>query len=135
MKEGYYTNINGYEYRLEQRKGADSTFETVIITGDKAAADDTFSFDKERNSYIKVIDTKSVGAVLRYSISYYYQGHMVGRLGERDNYITIFLDYKDKDLAVELGFTEHDRTEFIKTVDVSEIEMKQNGPYNACSWY
>lgn len=84
--------------------------------------------------YIKVIDPKTVKDVSRYSISYYYKGHKVGRLGKRDNSVTIFLDVKDKDLALELGFMGHDRTEFIKTVDVSELEMKQDGPYNASSW-
>ncbi len=151
MKDGYYTIYNGFEYKVEQRQSSEvfkdgpgcvypyspsefPKFETVIITEDETAADDTFSFDETTKQYIKVIDPKSVGDVNRYSISYLYKGHKVGRLGGRDNFITIFFDKKDKDLALELGFAEHDRTEFIKTVDVSEVEMKQEGPYSAGRW-
>lgn len=148
MKSGYYTTINGFEYKIEQRRSSDESdysyllspsmspkFETVIITEDETAADDTFSFDEENQNYVKVIDPKSVENVDRYSILYYYKGYKVGKLGERDNSITIFLDCKHKNLALELGFTEHDRTEFIKTVDVSEVEMRQEGPYSASRWY
>lgn len=143
MKEGYYTILNGFEYKIEQRPGAEfylngpaysypykpsatPKFETVIITDDKAAADDTFSFDEVSGQYTKVIDPKSVGDVRRYSISYFYKGYKVGMLGRRDKSITIYLDYKEKNIALELGFTEHDRTEFIKTVDIAEVEMKQD---------
>lgn len=136
MKDGYYTSFNGFEYKIEQRKlSSVPKFETVIIADDPKAADDTFSFDEMFQQYIKVIDPKTVKDVSRYSISYYYKGYKVGKLGKRDNSVTIFLDVKDKDLALELDFMEHDRTEFIKTVDVSELEMKQDGPYNASSWY
>lgn len=136
MKEGYYTFFNGFEYKIEQRKlSAVPKFETVIITDNPEAADDTFSFDEMTKQYIKVIDPKTVKDVSRYSISYYYKGYKVGRRGGRDDFITIFLDHKDRDLALKLGFTEHDRTELIKTVDVSELKMKQDGPYNASSWY
>lgn len=137
MKEGYYTTLSGFEYKIEQRQCNNESlrFETVIITDDSKTADDTFSFDETTNQYIKVIDPKSVGDVSHYSISYFYKGYKVGRLGGRDNFITIFFDNKDKDLALELGFTAHDRTEYIKTVDVSEVEMKQEGPYSASRWY
>lgn len=149
MKDGYYTSINGFEYKIEQRQcpngivnegpgyaypykpSAVTKFETVISTDDAEAADDTFSFDDITKQYIKVIDPKTVGEVNRYSISYYYKGHPVGRLGGRDGRIDIYLDYKDKDKAIELGFKEFDRNGFIKNVDISEVEMKQDGPYKA----
>ena len=151
MKEGYYTIFNGFEYKIEQRQCAEvlpegptynypykpsvvSKLETVIITDNQEEADDTFSFDEISKQYIKVIDPKSVGDVSRYSISYYYHGHKVGKLGGPDNRIDIYLDYKDKDIAIELGFKEFDRTGFIKNVDISEVEMKQDGPYKASDW-
>lgn len=152
MKEGYYTILNGVEYKIEQRQSSEifqdgpryiypyrssesSKFETVIVTEDESVVDNTFYYDEENQNFVKVIDPQIVADVVRYGISYYYKGHKVGKLGGRDNFITIFLDYKDRDLALRLGFTEHDRTEFIKTVDASEVEMKQEGPYSASSWY
>ena len=142
LKEGNYTTIGGYEYKIEQRQSLEIShdgpgyvypyrptethkFETVIITYDKEATDETFTFDEEKEHYVKVIDPKTITEVVNYGISYYYKGHKVDKLGGRDKFITLYLDYKDSELAMELGFKEHDRTEFIKTVDISEVEMKQ----------
>ena len=151
MKDGYYTSVNGFEYRIEQRPCTNANlnegpgytypykssltpkYETVIITNNSEAIDDTFSFDEMTGQYIKAIDSGSIKDVKHYSILYYYKGHQVGRLGGRDNRIDIYLDYKDKAVAIELGFKEFDRTGFIKNVDISEVEMKQDGPYLA-SW-
>lgn len=83
--------------------------------------------------YIKAIDSGSIKDVKHYIILFYYKGYQVGRLGGRDNRIDIYLDYKDKAVAIELGFKEFDRTGFIKNVDISEVEMKQDGP-NMASW-
>ena len=60
MKEGYYTTLNGFEYKIEQRQCNNESlrFETVIITDDSKTADDTFSFDettKERKDNAKSI--------------------------------------------------------------------------------
>lgn len=149
MKDGYYTIINGFEYKIEQRlnrdeasnngpsyvfpyqPGAIPKIETVISTEDKAAADDTFFYNEEANIFVKVIDPKLIKEVFRYRVSYLYKGYLVGKFGCRDNNITIFLGHNDKELATELGFAEHDRTEYIKVVDISEVEMKQEGPFHA----
>lgn len=149
MKDGYYTTINGFEYKIEQwlnkdealkngpsyvfpyQPGAIPKIETIISTEDKAAADETFFYNKDTKSFIKVIEPNLIKEVFQYRISYLYKGYPVGKLGYRDNKITIFLGHNDKELATELGFAEHDRTEYIKVVDISEVEMKQEGPLNA----
>ena len=148
MKDGYYTIINGFEYKIEQRlnkdealnngpsyvfpyqPGAIPKIETVIVTEDKAASDDTFSYNEEAKCFVKVIEPNLIKEVFQYRISYLYKGYPVGKLGCRDNNITIFLGHNDKELATELGFAEHDRTEYVKVVDISEVEMKQEGPFN-----
>lgn len=130
MKEGYYTTINGNEYKIDGRICSEtSQYETILITYDEEAADDTFVFDEGYHGYVKVVDSDTIIEKHRYSISYFYKGCSVGKLGSRDNNITIFLDYKDKDIAKELGFREFDRISFIKDVDISEVEMKQEGPF------
>lgn len=132
MKEGDYTVINGYEYKISIWTDM-SDIRNVrniyrITTKDKDAVDDSFTFDKISNEYYREVDPQTLGPVLKYSISYSYMGHPVCCVGKAGNNITLGLGMQDKEIAATLGFKETDRGVYTKTVDVSEVAMQQDTP-------
>lgn len=132
MKEGYYTIIDGKEYRVsiwtDMSDKSNVRNRYYICTENLGDADDTFTFDDSSKEYVKEIDKSSLGEVLDYRIQYFYNGYPVCRIGIAGDEITIGLGMKDKTVADSLGFTLYDRDGYIKKVNISEVEIKQDKP-------
>ena len=129
MKEGLYTTVNGHEYRVIPTSSPERRY--IILTYDSEAADDSFAYSELYNGYVKEVKRSFLREAHEYRVAYYYKGHRVGKLGQNGSNITLFLDRSQHQLALELGFAEHDRYEYIRQVDITEVELVQEGPFDA----
>lgn len=151
MKEGFYTTINGSEYEIGIRESnrelsfdspnanypysAMPKKEIILFTDEADAADSSFTYNDKCKRYEKAVEKSDIKEVHRYRTLYFYKGYRVAKMGGRDDTVTLSLDYGQRDLALELGFRELDCDIFIKDVNISEVELTQEGPFDVAFPY
>lgn len=128
-KEGLYTTIGDHEYKIIPTNKPGRIY--VLLTYNSEAADDSFAYDERYKGYAKEVKRSFFKEVHEYRVAYYYKGYPVGKLGQNGGSITLFLDHSQQQLALRLGFAEHDRYEYIKQTDIAEVELVQKGPFDA----
>lgn len=122
IKNGFYTTINGNEYRIARDNGL-----FYLMSEDPNDINNSFTkldnpYDN-RTLFEKKIDISEIGEVYRISTYAIYHGHDISIESSTDD--TILLTTSDKMFYEKYGFEETERFVYRKIVSFDEVELAE----------